>query len=235
MKFAWSYSRYSSFQQCPAQFRYRFILKLPEEKSIALERGGTIHELMAKVMRGEEKVEALSDKIKGFRELAPEIKEYVQLYKELGGGIEQPLAADRDWKKTEWFAKNTWVRGIIDFWIRDYLGKGHALLVDWKTGKFSNYNLDNYEEQLELFCTILFANDKSIKAISPMLMFLDAGISWPFDLKTITRKDVEGKIKISWYERAMYIENEIDYNPRPGPLCKWCSFSKTKQGPCREA
>lgn len=234
-RFAWSYSRYSSYKQCPAQYRYKHILKLPEPKAPALERGGQIHDLMAMIMEGKEDQEVLKDIINGYPELKAEIAECKNLYQENGGGVEQQLAITNDWEKAEWFEKDTWCRGIVDYWSNNAFGEGHAYLVDWKTGKYNNYALKNYQEQLELFCAILFANDSTIKTITPALFFLDAGLIWPEKLKKIPRIKSNDRIIVSWQERAMYMEQDTEWNPTPNPLCKWCTFSRTKGGPCKVA
>lgn len=234
-KFAWSYSRYTAHKQCPAKYRYQHILKLPEERSPALLRGGKIHELMARIMEGEEDHGVLKDIINGYPELKTEIQECVSLFRENGGGVEQQLAINNNWDKSQWFGRDTWCRGIIDLFVKDVFGKDHAYLVDWKTGKFSNYNLKNYEEQLELFCAILFANDASIKTITPVLFFLDAGIIYPNVADKIPRYKKNDKVILKWQERAMYMENDNAWTPTPNNLCGWCSFSKKNNGPCKVA
>lgn len=233
--FAWSYSRYSSYKQCPAKYRYQHILKLPEEKSAALERGGKIHDLMAMIMKGEVPLTDLKNVINGFPELMPEILACKELYQENGGGVEQQLAVNNKWEKAEWFGKDTWCRGIVDYWAKDVFGKNHAYLVDWKTGKFNSYAVDNYKEQLELFCAIIFANDPSIKSVSPVLFFLDAGIMWPNVPEKVYRFKPNDKVLLSWQERAMYMEDDEEWNPTPNRLCQWCSFSRMKNGPCKVA
>jgi hypothetical protein len=231
--FAWSFSRYASYKTCPAQYRYKFILKLPEESSPALERGGRIHAQMAKIMEGEAKTESLKDQINAYPELCNEIEEYSLVYAENGGGAECQLAVDDQWERAQWFAPNTWCRGIIDLYIENYFGKGHALLVDWKTGKFSPHSIDDYEQQTELFCSLLFAYRTEIQKISPLLVFLDVGLIYPQKPRVYTREDLRRDSQIRWMERAMNMQSERTFEPTPNALCRWCSFSKAhKKGPC---
>ena len=49
---SWSYSKYSCYKLCPAQFKYKYIERIPQGPAPALERGLEIHDDAEKFMKG---------------------------------------------------------------------------------------------------------------------------------------------------------------------------------------
>ena len=61
----WSYSRYSCYHQCPAQYEYRYVLKLDKfESTPAMQRGLKIHALSENFIIG--KITGLPDALNKF-------------------------------------------------------------------------------------------------------------------------------------------------------------------------
>ena len=68
---AWSFSRYSTYKQCPAKLKYSAIDKLKEPPNAAMARGAAIHTLAEDYVKGKGKA------------LPPELKLFADLFKML--------------------------------------------------------------------------------------------------------------------------------------------------------
>ena len=211
---SWSYSRYALYEECPAKAKYKFIDKLPEPGSPAMERGNAIHKLA-------------EDYTKGLiKKLPPELAKFKDEFAELRKSkpvVEETWAFTQDWKQTQW---NDWagckVRIKVDAACKD----GKTLyIIDHKTGKLR----DGYDAQLSLYAAAGFLVYPDVKTISTMMWFLDSG-----DVvdKEYTA-DQGDKLLKEWEKRTQPMLNDKRFAPKPGNACRWCPFSKSKGGPCK--
>jgi len=211
---AWSFSRLALYEECPAKFKYRHIDKLPEEKHPAMQRGIDIHNdaqsfLIGDHMLPQPTLMRFSSMLKDLREMKPM--------------VEQQWALDRNWKPTGWFAKDCWVRVIIDAGVI-YPGDREAAVIDWKTGKKYGDNAD----QMELFAITTFQMFPMLREVDTHLCYLDSGEE---DQETFTKEGI-AEAKREWEDRVEPLFNDTRFLPRPSKRCHWCAFSRAKGGPC---
>jgi hypothetical protein len=202
--------------------------KLPVPASSAMSRGSNIHE------RAEEFITGKRD------DLVPELQGYATLFSTLRTGVaeETVLAEDswafrKDWTVTtydDW--DECWLRVKVDV---AQLDGNRVDIIDWKTGKFSpQWNVQDYELQLELYslgALAMFGIDLPDIEVSPRLVYLDAGITYPPTPTTYTLDDLP-RLQKEWTDRVQPMLNDRIFAPNPGRLCSWCAFAKDKGGPC---
>lgn len=214
---AWSYSRLSCYELCPAQYKYRNIEKLAEPKSEAMQRGIDIHKECEKFLLGEGPI---TDNMRKFEDEFEQMAAYFEPI------VEQKWAFDNRWRNTGFFTKGdkaAWLRVIPDAVI--LYEDDTATMIDFKTGK----KYGEYEDQMSLFADAMFCRYSSLKEVDIRLWFLDTGDEVPF---TAHRKGLADR-KAEWLERIDFMFNDTEFLPRPNDKCKWCHFSgKHNNGPC---
>lgn len=213
MSFSWSYSKYALFEQCPAAYNYKHNLKLPDPPSPAMERGNKIHK------RGEDFLVKRGLPLP--KEYAPFSAEMFHL-RDAGAKAEEKVGFFRDWSPTTFFHKGVWLRSIYDATL---VTGTHADVVDFKTGKKYETNLD----QIELFSATVFVRNEDIQTVTARLWYLDSGDEVAVNF---SRPGIEAALS-KWTARAGKIEHEQNWPARPNSTCRWCNFSKSKGGPCR--
>jgi CRISPR/Cas system-associated exonuclease Cas4 (RecB family) len=219
---AWSYSRLMCFEKCPREFNYRYIQKLPEPKSPAMDRGIALHANLEEYI-----------KAKKLPRLLPELKlcrKKLAEFKKLGAVAERELAFTRDWKLTGWFDPNAWVRAKIDLTVP--LAKDREYSVDYKSGRA---NPEKHVEQMQLYGNLVLLADSHTRFMEHGLWYVDHHAE-PYQTGVIERYAPDLKRTLSrWTDRAMRIFNEKRWPTRPSPgNCKWCPYSVKKGGPCKD-
>lgn len=213
---AWSFSRYATYQACPAQASYKFIDKLSEgEPGAALVRGKDIHKLAEHYGLG--KLKELPTELQKFE---AEFQELRKLKKFLQ--VECQLAADRHWEATSWFGSDTWVRIVVDALL---IRKSHARAIDYKTGKIKS----SHEEQLDLYAIVLFQLYPQLETVTGELWYTDLGDLIELEYQ---RSELE-ELKAEWEEKVRPMLTDSTFKPTPNDGCRWCYFSKSKGGPCQ--
>ena len=223
---AWSYSRWSTYQQCPFKAKLKFIDKKKEPGSKAMDRGSDIHSLAEGYVKGT--VKALP------KELALFKSEFQKLRK-LKAEAELSITFRADWTPTTWDDwDGAWVRIKIDALTPPNKFKS-ITIIDHKTGK----PRDGYMEQLELYALAGFLTYPQAEEARANLWYLDHGTIVGADADhnphgegVYERKELPKLIKI-WERRVTPMLNDTRFAPRPGPYCVWCHFSKNKAGPCK--
>ena len=239
---AWSYSRYGDYAQCPLKARCKIIDRLPEPESRAGENGTRVHILAAAVTLGRmpaldrqtEKYRAEIERILKTRELPEELRTFTEEFqrmRRLKARAEEQWCFDRDWRPTDWFGRDAWLRIKVDCHWLDVTKKKNGLrdtvvhVRDHKTGK------ENADHALQ----------RSLYGLGALLQYPDAARvvveHWYLDPGKIggpdswERADVPG-LKEEWLKRTKAMLSDTTFAPRPGQYCAWCAFSKAKKGPC---
>ena len=223
--FSWSFTRYNVYKQCPYKAFLKFIEKRQEPGSAALERGARIHDEIEKYLKGEKsrlpKDVKMSERV---------IKDAKQKVKKGVGFAEASWAFRKDWSVTtydDWY--NCWLRIKVDYHEKD----GRRLIVrDWKTGKFQEYNVNEYMEQLELYAVGAFKMYDDIDEVEVYLEYVDSGLTYPAAPIIYTRKDAV-KLTTKWEKTTKPMLNDTVYKATPNSKCTWCHFSKAKGGSCQ--
>lgn len=227
---SWSFSRYSDYKQCPAKFAYKHLDRLVEPGNAAMERGSAIHTMAEQYAKGT--LKALPKELSLFKE------EFAALRKEKVKMIEESWTWTNNWASettyNDW--NSAWLRVKLD---AAYLNeKASALVViDHKTGRFSDYNLPEYGEQLELYGLAGLLKVPDAKIVSPRLWYLDAGVIYPSgepeqpELE-YTRAD-EPRLRKIWLQRVKPMFADKTFKPKPNNKCTWCHYRKENGGPCQ--
>ena len=209
----WGFSKLDVYRQCPAKFKYQFIDQLPQGSSPAMERGSHIHEGIEAYLNG------------WTTSLPVEVETWQPHFDELRRRDhrgEQALGLDKDWNLLpDWFDKRTWLRVKMDA----YYTRGTEMsVIDFKTGKFRVPSTD----QIELYAVAGLSILPTVEAVTAEFWFLDANSSYTQDYTRGQLMDLRKK-----YEAAVKpLYNEETWKPTPSMECRWCSYSKTKGGPC---
>lgn len=211
--FSWSYSKLSLYEKCPAQYRYRYVQKLPTPKSEAASRGTEIHESIENFLRG--------------RHLSDKLHESVQKYADLFLGIaardpviEEKLALNEAWEIVPW--EEGWLRLAIDSY---YLEKKEAPVQEWKSGK----QYDDHVEQRKLYATVLMRKYPEIKRVPVKTIYTDLGKA----VKEVYTRDHVDDIMEEFDRRVSFMRYDDEMAPRPGWYCRFCPFTRMKDGPCK--
>lgn len=230
---AWSYSRYSTYKQCPLKAKLLYIDKLVEPKNDAMARGIAIHNLCEDFIKG--KISRLPKELKLFEAEFKLLK--AQYKKKLPAmTVEDTWAFTKDWDETRW---NDWV----NCWVRIKLDCGHFIdentlvITDFKTGKFRENMNDDYIEQLELYGTAaLMMYPQTDLVVKPRLLYLDAGVVYPEPGSSneliFTQKDLKRLTKL-WEKRTRPMLTDKKFAPRPNNFCSRCHFKSTGTGHCK--
>lgn len=216
--FAWSYSRYSCFKECPARYRYAYIDKLPEQKNKWAQRGIEIHEKAEKFLDG---------RIKKLPLELSKLGDHIQHLKKIKAVPEQAWALSSSWQAADW--RTAWLRLKIDahYLGADEKGQLRLLLIDFKTGQ----PRPTYDDQGHLYSTAALALYPKVHAVSVEFWYLDHGLILPKRPLTFKSTRAAG-MRSEWEKRIEPMIQEKQFKPREGQHCKWCSYSKSKGGPC---
>lgn len=230
---SWSFSRYSTYRQCPLKAKLKFIDKMEEPTNDAMARGAAIHDTCEKYLKGT--VARMPAELKLF---ADDFKKLKAQYKKRVPAmvVEDMWAFTKDWDETRW---NDWA----NCWVRIKLDCAHfedettLVVTDFKTGKFRPDKNEEYMEQLELYALAALLMYPEIEGlvVKPRLMYLDAGVIYPEpgdDELVYTAKDI-GRLQKLWAKRVRPMLNDKKFPPRANNFCSWCHFRKSNGGPCK--
>jgi CRISPR/Cas system-associated exonuclease Cas4 (RecB family) len=211
---AWSYSRLSSWEECPAKAKYKFLLKLPEPASPYAARGTDLHSLAEDYIKG---------KIIDVPTQLSNVQEYLDELKHADTKTELQLAFTEAWEPTEWFAMNVYCRVIFDA-VRVLPEK--TVVVDHKTGKKRQ---DEHTDQLRLYALATFKQWPETPVVDAQVIYIDQAER----LRMTFTKDKIPELQAYWDERAGKMRADDMFSPRPNPNCKWCHYRKSNGGPCQ--
>lgn len=218
---AWSYSRYADYKQCPAKFKFKHLMRLPDPGSPAMQRGNVIHKMAEDYVKSKRKPK-----------LPPELKNVaaeLEHCRTMGAIAEQAWGFRNDWAWTQrqgWFGDDVWFRMKADVAVA--YDDDTGLVGDWKTGKkyFAN------EEQIELFGAVSLMRFPNWTEVDVRLWYTDQPADDNEIQRTFTAKEGE-LIRADWAKRSKPMFVDKKYAPTPNDKCGWCPFSKAKGGPCK--
>lgn len=124
-KTPWSFSALSTYEQCPKKFYHLKVAKdvRDSDSSFSVE-GKEVHDAMyQRVIKGV----PLPLPIRHYEKFAAK---FAESKGEKHG--EMKLCLNNKFEPVDWFAKDAWVRAVVDLLI---IRGNVAIIVDWKTGK----------------------------------------------------------------------------------------------------
>lgn len=211
----WSLSSLGCYEKCAARYKYRYIDGLIDAPGAAASRGTLIHSTVEAFIRG----------------LSIELPANLALYRGFFDGIkrvdgdvlpEHKLALNEQWEPTDFSADNVWWRGVLDLLIVE---PNRLTLYDWKTGKI----YDDHDDQKEIYSLATLLHHPKLYEVRAIHVYLDLGKNRE---KTIHRDHVPA-LQDKFLRRVNRMQTDTDFIPNPSFMCRYCSFSAAKGGPCR--
>lgn len=222
---AWSYSRLTTWVQCPFKAKLLMIDKLKEPSNEAMERGSSIHEMLERYMNGHI---AKSPKVAGV------YKDYLKsLRKEKSTceifAAEMQVAFNKELKQVDWFAYDAWLRAIMDLYIK--YDNTKALIIDYKTGR----KKDEHLEQADMYAAIFYLLNKdtfnSDGILDVKFLYVDQPQLTDMLEKSYNLSTCEKHLK-RFLKMGEAMTKDKSFKKKPSNKCKWCYFRKSNGGPC---
>ncbi len=205
---ALSYSRLSTFEQCPQKFDYLYVTRnVKDPGSDASRYGNRVHKSLEDYGRTGDPA-ALTIETRDFKPLVDSIRRMPgQKYYEL------QMAVNHDCEPCDWKADDVWIRSIADVLVVN--GK-RAFCGDYKTGKIRDNPM-----QLQLFACMVFYLFPDVEEVKTSFLWLLHDFSTP---ATYKRRHVELMWK-NLSSRFTAVQDAVDlglFITKPSPLCGWC-------------
>ena len=211
----WSYSRLSTYEDCPKSYWYSYVEKVPgfRPPSPAANRGSGIHTMAEKYLLNEVRI------------YPPELQKvsaHAMLLKAKKAQSELKLAVTADWLPCDYRDENAYLRGIIDIL---YVEDKTVHVQDWKTGQI----YPGHPVQMENYVAITAAHYPEATHFITRLVYIDQGIVTPPKITEVARLK---PIRMLMDGRIKNAEDDTIFPVQPGQGCKWCDYSKKYGGPC---
>lgn len=210
---AYSYSAIKQYEQCPAQYKFNRIDKLPQPTGAAASRGTMIHNEIENLLNGS--LMLISDEV---QHLMPKIESWINLKAQ----PEMKFAVDKDWKAVAYDDTSAWFRGVIDLYIEQ---DNEATVLDFKTGKDRDY-----ADQVSVYASVILATKPHIDAVNVGIEFIDLKKYRSYN--TITRSRLSD-LQTDLSSRIGHLQSDNIYAANPSGLCRFCHYRKDNGGPCK--
>lgn len=203
----WSYTSLDDFANCPrAYFEKKIAKSVVEEKTEALVWGDRVHKAF----------EARQRDGTPLPEEMIEHEPYMKKLAEMPGNhwTEQRIALNIAAQPCEFFDKDVWFRGLIDYYkIHDSKG----LIVDYKTGKpHSKF------DQLRLCAIYLFTLHPDVHSIDVRFYWTQTQTTTGATYTRDSKDELWTKFIPTLKQYAQAFKDDI-WQPRPSGLCNgWC-------------
>lgn len=209
-----SWSKLDVFERCAALFKYQYIDKRPEPRSPALEKGTRVHLDLDGWLKGTRPALPM--------EAMPMLQEMVALKKQKPR-TEEEWAFGEGWEpKPNGFRPGDWLRAKIDALV---VKAPRAKVIDFKSGK----NRGAKGEQPRFYAVLTLLREPKVKVVEPEFWYVEHGV-----VATgieVARSELHHLLR-NYTRRLAKPYAEHKFLPTPGDHCRWCSFSKHKNGPC---
>jgi hypothetical protein len=220
--FAWSFSALNSFETCPwRHYKTRVSKQTNDPMGIDAILGIDGHKALE--LRAKDGVPLPShihsktyDGLKEGKMSTDGWENYVSRIIQAPGKTitETQVALNKNFQPVKWFAKDAWVRGVID--IGKILGT-RMKMFDWKTGKRKE-DID----QLTLFAGLCFAKWPEVEQVDTAYIWLPAK---KVDPQSFTRDQIPEiwNLFLPRVKRMEIALTEHKFPKKPSGLCKkWC-------------
>ena len=203
MSESWSYSKLSSYEQCPHAYMYERIVKLEKPTSWHLTNGNYIHTLAENYLLG--KMSEIPKELIKFKTEFENLKKHDAI-------PEEALVLNDRWEllghDDAWLNDDAWLRLKIDATVSD------DYIIDFKTGKM----YDDHEKQAKLYATAKMMINPDLDTVEVEFWYLSLGETRSFIYQRINleqyKAEFEGRVDIMF--------NDTTFEPRPHKYCNNC-------------
>lgn len=220
MTIALSWSRLSDYQQCPQRFHLKYISKSfpTEEKSIHLVKGEQLHKQLEDYVIAKNGGGAMP---LGF---SPEVKSSLPYVDKLFASFdavhpEAQIACTKEWKPTDWFAKDVGWRSI---WDVVGLRPTICFIGDWKSGRVYPYGATY--GQLHLSAVIALNRWQDVPEVTAAYVYIEHQKVTPIK---VTREELPA-VQEYFDKQFEKVQMEKTWDPTPNDNCKWCPATKAQ-------
>jgi len=253
---SWSNTRWNDYAQCPARAHWKHIDKLPEPKSAPMARGIEMARIEEAYFKGELKTlpvwrrfgkvespkgifvqwegnlkQAERDGLAIHKDLVP-LFQKVKKCKDLI--VEDTWAFRKDWSVTSWDDwTGCWLRVKVDICWGCDSGVKILHIVDNKTGKYNEYDIDKYMEQLRLYAAAGAARFPHILEFHVRLWFTDLGLLYPTEGPLMIKRAEALKLQKKFTKQVIPMFMDTRFDPKPNHGCQWCAYRNEIGGPCK--
>lgn len=224
----WSYSRLSTFEQCPFRAKLQYVDRIPEpprplpagKTEHANDRGTRVH--TAAELYVTKDVELIPELV-GFK---PELDQMKALYKQGKVSIEGEWAYDQNWLPTSWSSDTAWCRMKLDSMV--HMSDKHAAVIDHKTGRKSG-NEVKHAEQGQVYQLGAFMRFPKLEKVTVEF--------WYLDQDDITRTEFTREQGMKYLKtinaRALNMTTANFFPAKPNVFnCRWCPYGPKGTGHC---
>jgi len=211
----YSFSKISVYENCPRQFKYKYIDKLPTapKDMTPLLKGSAVHNILENypnkgTHKLQEKYQFIVDEFLD--------SDYKKLF-DYPNLREQAIALD-DTLSPKPYGKNVLFRGYIDYMC---FIDGILHIIDWKTGKLKDLKYQNFN-QLLFYSIYMFKKYPKVNQIKIRYVYIEHKLenSILLDRKYLS-KYINDLITI-----IDKIENEKTFPKNKQVLCNWCDYQE---------
>lgn len=215
----YSYSRLRLYGDCPRAFECRYIKKLPEMPSEALERGKAVHEAIAAYVKHCLKEGLLTD-LEFLRDYqgTDEVREILETYADSHVINPGKYEIEEMWKL--WLGNGKWLFWAVIDLLED---KGELVIIEDAKTDHALRPQSEIDKDLQLRTYAWAASMKYPKAdeFRCRIDFVRHGVTRE---TTYTRDDIPA-IEKQLIQQVETIEADKDFAPTPGSFCNLCSFT----------
>ena len=213
---ALSYSRLSTYEQCPMKFNSQFLKKdYPDDsKNIHFIKGEKKHKQLQNYVQCKNDPTMVKMMYDGDVAAATKI---VDALVDAGFSLqaELKLAVDNNFKPCDWFAKNTMYRAIIDvLGLRNEI----AMAGDWKTGKYREYDAKS-TGQLHLTSAVILAHCPSVEEVRTAYFFIEQKQTLQ---RKFSRDMMDNGLTKPFYEAFETVNADKEFAPKKNEYCGFC-------------
>lgn len=208
-KFAWSFSTLDMFEKCRKKFYHLKVIKDRKEPDNQWQQDGKfVHDALFQYAVNGKPLPLT------IRHMQEQVDKMLALPGERHGELR--LCLNDSFKPRDFFAKDAWVRAVIDLVI---VRGDHAVIIDWKTGK----QKPGFA-QLRLSAAVLSRYMPEIEKFSLIYAWLKDG---EFTSDKMEKGDIR-QVWLDYMPRVQRIDAAIattDFPATPSPLCAYCPIT----------
>ena len=232
-----SYSAYATYKQCPLQYKYSYVDRLPKKESHHLFFGSLVHEALHYMLK-DIKLRTLDDIHKFYHSkwddrLFVEAKLKPEEWKQKGLNLINAFHGKYDPNAQEILVTEDYfaiplegghvLSGVIDRLdkIKDASGQNTLEIIDYKTGKLESQSHIHDNIQLTFYYHAIRSRFPDMKDIRLTLYFLEPQVR----RSTFRDEGHVARMKEAVYETIAQIERQ-KFEPKINNLCPWCDYKE---------